>query len=59
MLVGKPILPGDSDPNQLKIIFDLCGTPTDDNMPGWDTLPGAQGLKIQTRPGNLSQRFRE
>ncbi|KAK3378166.1 kinase-like domain-containing protein [Podospora didyma] len=59
MLVGKPILAGESDVNQLEIIFDLCGTPTDENMPGWQNLPGAEALKPRPRPGNLQQRFRE
>jgi serine/threonine-protein kinase BUR1 len=59
MLVGKPILSGESDGHQLELIFDLCGTPTDDNMPGWRTLPGAEALQPRPRQGNLSQRFRE
>ncbi|KAK3373988.1 serine/threonine-protein kinase bur1 [Lasiosphaeria ovina] len=59
MLVGKPILAGESDANQLEIIFDLCGTPTEDTMPGWRGLPGAEGLQPRPRPGNLAQRFRE
>lgn len=59
MLVGKPILAGESDTHQLDLIFDLCGTPTDDTMPGWRTLPGAKGLNPRLRQGNLSQRFRE
>ena len=59
MLVGKPILAGDSDQKQLQIIFDLVGTPTDDNMPGWKSLPGAEGLHILPRPATLPQRFRE
>jgi serine/threonine-protein kinase BUR1 len=59
MLIGKPILAGDSDANQLKIIFDLVGTPTEETMPGWKSLPGAEGLNIPPRPPTLSQRFRE
>jgi serine/threonine-protein kinase BUR1 len=59
MLVGKPILAGESDGHQLEIIFDLCGTPTDENMPGWRSLPGAEALQPRPRQGNLSQRFRE
>ena len=59
MLIGKPILAGDSDSNQLKIIFDLVGTPTEETMPGWKSLPGAEGLSIQPRPPTLPQRFRE
>lgn len=59
MLTGKPILAGDSDLNQLKIIFDLVGSPTDENMPGWKNLPGAEGQIYPQRPSTLSQRFRE
>ncbi|RDW70237.1 hypothetical protein BP5796_08634 [Coleophoma crateriformis] len=59
MLIGKPILSGDSDANQLKIIFDLVGTPTDDTMPGWRSLPGAEGLNFRPQPSSLSQRFRD
>ena len=57
MLVGKPILSGDSDPNQLKIIFDLMGTPTEENMPEFRSLPGAEGLSIQPHPPTLAKRF--
>lgn len=59
MLVGKPILAGESDNHQLEIIFDLCGTPTESTMPGWKSLPGAEVLEPRPRPGNLSHRFRE
>jgi serine/threonine-protein kinase BUR1 len=59
MLIGKPILSGDSDVKQLDIIFDLVGSPTEENMPGWRLLPGAEGLNIRPRPPTLSQRFRE
>ncbi|CZT06117.1 hypothetical protein WAI453_005194 [Rhynchosporium graminicola] len=58
MLVGKPILSGDSDPNQLKIIFDLMGTPTEENMPDFRSLPGAEGLSIPPHPSTLAQRFK-
>jgi serine/threonine-protein kinase BUR1 len=59
MLYGKPILSGDSDQRQLEIIFDLMGTPTEETMPGWRSLPGAEGLNIRPRPPTISQRFRE
>lgn len=59
MLVGKPILSGDSDVRQLELIFDLVGTPTEENMPGWMDLPGAEGLSPRPRPNTISQRFRE
>ncbi|ROT40836.1 Pkinase-domain-containing protein [Sodiomyces alkalinus F11] len=59
MLSGKPILMGESDGQQLEIIWDLMGSPTSENMPLWNTLPGAEGLVPRPRPGNLSTRFRE
>lgn len=59
MLVGKPILSGESDANQLEIIWDLLGSPNDDNMPGWHLLPGAQGIKPRPRHGNLGNRFKQ
>ncbi|KAF2969829.1 hypothetical protein GQX73_g3765 [Xylaria multiplex] len=59
MLVGKPILAGESDAHQLEIIFDLVGSPTEDNMPGWKQLPGAESLTPRPRPGSLSTKFRE
>ncbi|KAL2263023.1 hypothetical protein VTK26DRAFT_8548 [Humicola hyalothermophila] len=59
MLYGKPILAGESDIHQLELVFDLCGTPTEENMPGWRSLPGAELFASRPRQGNLSQRFRE
>ncbi|KAG6227084.1 serine/threonine protein kinase, CMGC, CDC2/CDK sub [Claviceps purpurea] len=59
MLVGKPILAGESDVHQLELIWDLVGSPNDDTMPGWRQLPGGEHLSPRTRPGNLSSRFRE
>jgi serine/threonine-protein kinase BUR1 len=57
--MGKPILAGESDAAQLKIIFELVGSPTEQTMPGWRSLPGAEGLNPPSRPPSLSQRFRE
>ncbi|KAH0431243.1 hypothetical protein CcaCcLH18_07268 [Colletotrichum camelliae] len=44
MLVGKPILAGESDSHQLDIIWDLMGSPTPENMPLFNTLPGAEAV---------------
>jgi serine/threonine-protein kinase BUR1 len=57
MLIGKPILAGESDARQLEIIFELVGSPTDENMPGWRSLPGAQGLQLPFRAPTIAQRF--
>ena len=39
MIVGKPILPGDIEYDQLLKTFRLLGTPTDETWPGVTTLP--------------------
>lgn len=59
MLFGKPILAGESDAHQLELIWDLMGSPTDETMPGWKSLPGGEHLSPRSRPGNLQSRFRE
>lgn len=60
MFKRKPILAGNSDLNQAHIIFDLVGSPTEENMPGWSALPGCEEVKTwKTRSGNLEQVFRE
>jgi len=59
MLVGKPILAGESDGHQLELIWDLCGTPTEETMPGWKQLPGGENLTPRSRPGSLSNKFQK
>ncbi|KAI9677558.1 MAG: serine/threonine protein kinase, CMGC, CDC2/CDK sub [Caeruleum heppii] len=60
MFVGRPILAGNSDVNQAQIIFDLVGSPTEENMPGWSSLPGCEGVKqFKPRSSTIAQRFRE
>lgn len=59
MLLGKPILAGESDKHQLDIIFDLVGSPTEQTMPGWKQLPGAEAISPRPRPPSLPQRFRD
>ncbi|KAF1981300.1 Pkinase-domain-containing protein [Aulographum hederae CBS 113979] len=58
MFKRKPILAGSSDLNQANIIFDLVGSPTEANMPGWSALPGCEGVKeFASRRGNITQVF--
>ncbi|ORX77787.1 Pkinase-domain-containing protein [Basidiobolus meristosporus CBS 931.73] len=45
ILKGKPILPGSSDIDQLDRIFRLCGSPSEDSMPGWRELGGCESIK--------------
>ncbi|THW53238.1 Pkinase-domain-containing protein [Aureobasidium pullulans] len=59
MFEGRPILEGKSDLNQAQIIFELVGSPNEDNMPGWSQLPGCEGVKeFEPQRGNLRNRFR-
>jgi hypothetical protein len=60
MFKGKPILAGNSDLNQAELIFNLVGTPTEENMPGWSQLPGCEGVKnFGIKRGNLHAVFKE
>ncbi|KAL8996775.1 MAG: hypothetical protein Q9169_003798 [Polycauliona sp. 2 TL-2023] len=60
MFKGKPILAGTSDLNQAQLIFDLVGSPTEENMPGWSSLPGCDGVtSFSPRPSTLAQVFRQ
>ena len=60
MFKGKPILPGVSDVNQAQLVFDLMGSPTEENMPGWSLLPGCEGVhSFAHRTCTLPQVFRE
>ncbi|KAL5332367.1 kinase-like domain-containing protein [Aspergillus crustosus] len=59
MFKGKPILAGNTDLNQAQLIFTLVGTPTEENMPGWGSLPGCEGVRsFGNRPGNLAEVFK-
>jgi serine/threonine-protein kinase BUR1 len=40
MMRTKPLIEGRSDLDQLVRIFRLCGSPTQETMPGYDQLPG-------------------
>ncbi|KAF8600562.1 Pkinase-domain-containing protein [Ceratobasidium sp. AG-I] len=44
MWTRRPILCGNSDPDQLEKIWELCGTPDEEVWPGWRELPGMDGL---------------
>ena len=60
MFKGKPILAGSSDLNQAYMIFDLVGSPTEETMPGWTSLPGCEGVTaFPSKPGAIHQVFRE
>jgi serine/threonine-protein kinase BUR1 len=60
MFRKRPILAGSSDLNQIKAIFELVGSPTEANMPGWSELPGCEGVKaFKSTRSTLHTVFRE
>lgn len=44
MIVRRPMFKGSSEINQLEQIAELCGSPSEDNYPGWSLLPGVRNL---------------
>ncbi|KAG0351977.1 serine/threonine protein kinase, CMGC, CDC2/CDK sub [Podila minutissima] len=56
MLFGRPVLQGVSDQDQLDKIFQLCGSPTEDNMPGWSSLPGLDEKNVSFQINKHYQR---
>lgn len=56
MLFGRPVLQGISDQDQLDKIFQLCGSPTEDNMPGWSSLPGLDEKNVSFQISKHYQR---
>lgn len=60
MYKKRPILQGDSDLKQAQMIFSLCGSPTDETMPGWRDLPGCDGVDDWGKHRNtIRQHFSE
>lgn len=58
LLGHKPLLPGRSEIQQLELIVDLLGTPSDAIWPGFSELPALQNFTLKQQPyNNLKQRF--
>lgn len=54
----RPILEGKSDLDQCFRIFKLVGSPNEERMPGWSSLPGIEGKKDwPNESGDIEQRF--
>ncbi|ESQ29781.1 hypothetical protein EUTSA_v10023419mg [Eutrema salsugineum] len=56
LLNGKPILPGKTESEQLTKIYELCGSPDENNWPGVSKMPWYNPMK-SSRP--LKRRVRE
>lgn len=57
LIKQKPILQGSDDIDQLKRIFKLCGSPTQETMPGWDQLPDASKFSFETTQRKIKEEF--
>ncbi|XP_044269221.1 cyclin-dependent kinase 10 [Tribolium madens] len=58
LLGHKPLLPGRSEIQQLELIVDLLGTPSDAIWPGFSELPALENFSLKQQPyNNLKQRF--
>ncbi|EFP84958.2 CMGC/CDK/CDK9 protein kinase [Puccinia graminis f. sp. tritici CRL 75-36-700-3] len=58
MFKGGPILTGSTDVNQCELIFRLCGSPTSESMPGWENLPGCEGVRSWTsKPRRVREEY--
>eukprot|EP00898_Chlorokybus_atmophyticus_P008723 jgi/Chlat1/8852/Chrsp91S08186 len=56
LVLGRPLLPGKNEMEQLNKIFQLCGSPTEENWPGVSKLPWYHMFKPE-RP--FKRRIRE
>ncbi|CAM9832437.1 unnamed protein product, partial [Hapterophycus canaliculatus] len=52
LLLGSPMFQGKSEIDQLKLIFGVLGSPTEDRWPGWTKLPGAKSVGWRQGTGN-------
>jgi serine/threonine-protein kinase BUR1 len=59
MFKRRPILQGRSDADQGQLIFQLVGPPTEEKMPGFDTLPGAKTVVLGPYTRTLETTFKE
>lgn len=55
---GRPIMPGKNEMDQLKLIFELCGTPTPETWPDCKNLPGSKVVEFNKHPRRLREFFR-
>ena len=58
LLGHKPLMAGRSELNQLQLIVDLLGTPSEQIWPGYSSLPGTKNLNLKRQPyNNLKHTF--
>lgn len=57
LIKGRPIFQGSDDLDQLKKIFRLCGSPTEESMPGYKDLPDASKVHFDDNPRIVKEEF--
>ncbi|XP_022106467.1 cyclin-dependent kinase 10-like isoform X2 [Acanthaster planci] len=58
LLANQPMLPGTSELQQIQLIIDLLGTPSDSIWPGFTGLPMLEKYTLKNQPyNNLKQKF--
>eukprot|EP00879_Flechtneria_rotunda_P013107 GHRR01013690.1.p1 GENE.GHRR01013690.1~~GHRR01013690.1.p1 ORF type:complete len:627 (+),score=247.17 GHRR01013690.1:529-2409(+) len=57
LILGEPLFQGRGEIDQIKKIFQLLGTPNEEDWPGWDTLPDIKMLKFKPQESQLRQKF--
>lgn len=59
LLLHRPLMPGASEPDQLRLMCELLGSPSERIWPGLGALPHARSVALPTQPYNeLETRFR-
>jgi cell division cycle 2-like protein len=57
LILGEPLFQGRGELDQIKRIFALLGTPTQDDWPGWDQLPDCKPLQFKPQESQLRKKF--
>lgn len=58
LLLNKPLLPGKGEIQQLELIIDLLGTPSENIWSGFSQLPACQNFTLRQQPyNNLKTKF--
>jgi cyclin-dependent kinase 12/13 len=49
LLMGRPLLQGKAEVDQLQLVFGLVGLPTEENWPDFKKLPGAKDIVLEEK----------
>lgn len=57
LILCEPLFQGRGELDQMKKIFQLLGTPKQENWPGWDELPDVKNLQFKPQESQLRSKF--